>query len=168
MCWGCYNGGAPGKCFPAETERATMSAIVRRPPCAETGSLRLVPPARPVSGPQRGPVHPVAPPGPTPGIAPPPAREASEGADRNASAHLAAAGHYPAEVGFTGGGMHVRVEFGISNGLAGMTVFVAPADEDAAPGMGVLSFASPPEQARVIGRALLALADAAEQDGDAP
>lgn len=149
-----------------------MSAIVRRPPCAETGSLRPVPPARPVSGPQRGPVHPVTPlgpvVGPTPGIAPPPAREVSEGADRNASAHLAVTGHCPAEVGFTSGEMHVRVEFDISNGLAGMTVFVAPADEEAAPGMGVLRFASPPEQARVIGRALLALADAAEQDGDAP
>ena len=49
----------------------------------------------------------------------------------------------PAEIGFDSGGLHVRVEFGVSNGSAGMTVFVAPADEDAAPGMDVLHLAPP-------------------------
>lgn len=70
---------------------------------------------------------------------------------------------HPGEISFTSDGMYVCVEFGVSNGLAGVTVFAAPADEDAAPGMGVLHFAPPPEHARAIGRALLALADAAER-----
>lgn len=69
----------------------------------------------------------------------------------------------PAGIDFTSRGLHVCVEFGVSDGLAGMTVFAAPADADAAPGMGVLHFAPPPEHARAIGRALLALADAAER-----
>lgn len=71
----------------------------------------------------------------------------------------------PGGISFTSGGMHVCVEFGVSNGLAGVTVFAAPADENAAPGMGVLHVAPPPAQARAIGRALLALADAAERGG---
>lgn len=74
---------------------------------------------------------------------------------------------HPGEISFTSDGMYVCVEFGISNGLAGVTVFAAPADEDAAPGMGVLHFAPPPEHARAIGRALLALADAAERGKEA-
>ena len=69
----------------------------------------------------------------------------------------------PAEISFTSRGLHVCVEFGVSRGLAGVTVFAAPADADAAPGMEVLHFASAPEHARAIGRALLALADAAER-----
>lgn len=69
----------------------------------------------------------------------------------------------PAEITFTSRGQHVCVEFGISNGLADLTVFVAPADADADPGMGVLRLAPAPEQARAIARTLLALADAAER-----
>lgn len=69
----------------------------------------------------------------------------------------------PAEINFTSRGQHVCVEFGVSNGLAALTVFVAPADADAAPGMGVLHLAPAPEQARAIARTLLALADAAER-----
>ena len=74
----------------------------------------------------------------------------------------------PAEISFTSRGQHVCVEFGVSNGLADLTVFVAPADTDAAPGMGVLHFAPAPDQARAIGRMLLALADAAERGAWAP
>lgn len=69
----------------------------------------------------------------------------------------------PGGISFTSDGMHVCVEFAVSNGRADVTVFAAPADADAAPGMGVLHFAPPPEQARAIGRTLLALADAAER-----
>ena len=39
----------------------------------------------------------------------------------------------PAEISFTSRGLHVCVEFGVSNGLAAMTVFVAPADDPARP-----------------------------------
>lgn len=73
----------------------------------------------------------------------------------------------PGEISFTSDGMYVCVEFSVLNGSAGVTVFAAPADEDAAPGMGVLHFAPPPEHARAIGRALLALADAAERGKEA-